>query len=132
MYNPIKASIFDATAEKGTDNMNFDKSLLSGSTKLLVLSVLEKQDEYGWGIILQLTERSDNTFEMREGTLYPVLHALETDGMITSYEQDTPAGRRRKYYHITDRGQKELARQKEQWNVFSVSVNKVINQGAPA
>ncbi len=112
--------------------MNFDKSLLSGSTKLLVLSVLENQDDYGWGIILQLTERSDNTFEMREGTLYPVLHALETDGMITSYEQDTPAGRRRKYYHITDRGHKELARQKEQWNVFSVSVNKVINQGAPA
>ena len=110
--------------------MDFDKSLLSGSTKLLVLSVLEKKDEYGWGIIQQLAERSDNTFEMREGTLYPVLHALETDGLITSYEQDTPAGRRRKYYHITDKGQKELARQKEQWEAFSGGVGKVLSREA--
>lgn len=110
--------------------MDFDKSLISGSTKLLVLSVLKKDDEYGWGIIMQLSERSDKTFEMREGTLYPVLHALETEGLIVSYEQNTSAGRRRKYYHITDKGQKELARQKEQWESFSRGVDRVLGQGA--
>ena len=110
--------------------MNFDKSLLSGSTRLLVLSVLEQKDEYGWGIIMQLAERSDKTFEMREGTLYPVLHALQTEGLITSYEQDSPAGRTRKYYHITDDGQKELARQKEQWKAFSGAVDQVISREA--
>ena len=110
--------------------MNFDKSLLSGSTRLLVLSVLERKDEYGWGIIQQLKERSDDTFDMREGTLYPVLHSLESDGMISSYEQDASAGRTRKYYHITDKGHRELARQKEQWAAFSGGVNRVIGQGA--
>ena len=110
--------------------MDFDKSLLSGSTRLLVLSVLEKKDDYGWGIILQLAERSDKTFEMREGTLYPVLHALEAEGMIASYEQNTPAGRRRKYYHITDAGQKELARQKEQWDAFANGVDRVLGREA--
>ena len=110
--------------------MNFDKSLMSGSTRLLVLSVLEKKDEYGWGIILQLKERSDDTFDMREGTLYPVLHALETDGMISSYEQEASAGRRRKYYHITDKGIRELARQKEQWEAFSGGVDRVIGREA--
>ncbi len=112
--------------------MNFDKSLLSGSTRLLVLSVLERKDEYGWGIIQQLKERSDDTFDMREGTLYPVLHSLESDGMISSYEQDASVGRTRKYYHITDKGQRELARQKEQWEAFSGGVNRVIRQGAYA
>ena len=92
--------------------MNFDKSLLSGSTRLLVLSVLERKDEYGWGIIQQLKERS------------------ESDGMISSYEQDASAGRTRKYYHITDKGHRELARQKEQWEAFSGGVNRVIGQGA--
>lgn len=110
--------------------MDFDKSLLSGSTRLLVLSVLEKKDDYGWGIIMQLAERSDKTFEMREGTLYPVLHALEAEGMIASYEQNIPAGRRRKYYHITDAGRKELARQKEQWEAFANGVDRVLGREA--
>lgn len=110
--------------------MNFDKSLLSGSTKLLVLSILKNKDEYGWGIIMQLEERSNKTFEMREGTLYPILHSLETDGMISSYETDTPTGRKRKYYHITDKGQRELARQRSQWEAFSNGVNQVIGQEA--
>ena len=112
--------------------MDFDKSLLSGSSKLLLLSVLEKNDEYGWGIIMQLSERSDKTFEMREGTLYPLLHALEKEGLIVSYEQNTPSGRRRKYYHITDKGQKELARQKEQWEAFANGVDRVLGREAYA
>ena len=110
--------------------MNFDKSLLSGSTRMLVLSVLEQKDEYGWGIIMQLSERSDKTFEMKEGTLYPVLHSMETEGYITSYDQDTPAGRRRKYYHITEKGRKELESQKAQWQAFSGGVNKVLAREA--
>ena len=123
------ASMVEVEGRK-EQKMNFDKSLLSGSTRLLVLSVLEMKDEYGWGIIQQLKERSDDTFDMREGTLYPVLHSLESDGMISSYEQDASAGRTRKYYHITDKGQRELARQKEQWEAFSGGVNRVIGQGA--
>ncbi len=126
-----RASMVEVEGRK-EQKMNFDKSLLSGSTRLLVLSVLEKKDEYGWGIIQQLKERSDDTFDMREGTLYPVLHSLESDGMISSYEQDASAGRTRKYYHITDKGQRELARQKEQWEAFSGGVNRVIRQGAYA
>ncbi len=110
--------------------MNFDKSLLSGSTRMLVLSVLEQKDEYGWGIIMQLSERSDKTFEMKEGTLYPVLHSMETEGYITSYDQDTTAGRRRKYYHITEKGRKELESQKAQWQAFSGGVNKVLAREA--
>ena len=57
--------------------MKFDKSLLSGSTQLLVLSIIAEGDAYGYEIILKLAEKSENAFEMKEGTLYPVLHSLE-------------------------------------------------------
>ena len=59
-------------------------------------------------------------------TLYPVLHSLEKDGYLTAYEQETAGGRKRKYYHVTDKGLKELAAQKEQWRAFAGSVEMVL------
>ena len=106
--------------------MRYSKELLKGSTGTLVLSVLEKQDMYGYRIIRELEIRSENAFEMSEGTLYPILHALEKEKYLESYWQEVD-GRNRKYYHITKKGKKELASKKEEWKSFSTSVNKVLN-----
>ncbi len=106
--------------------MKFDKSLLSGSTSMLVLSLLSDRDKYGYEMISQLALRSENVFEMKEGTLYPVLHGLEKDGYIKGYEKETEAGRKRRYYHITDKGRRQLQEQTEQWNAFSGAVNKIL------
>lgn len=108
--------------------MKNDKSLLSGSTTLLVLSLLESRDRYGYEMISELERRSDNTFTLKEGTLYPILHSLEREELIESYTQPTGAngGRSRKYYHITTAGLKALAEKKAEWRRFSASVNKVI------
>ena len=111
--------------------MKFDKSLLSGSTQLLVLSIVAQEDAYGYEIITKLAEKSEHAFEMKEGTLYPVLHSLEKDGYLTAYEQETAGGRKRRCYHVTDKGLKELAAQKEQWKVFASSVDLVLG-GNPA
>ena len=105
--------------------MKFDKSLLSGSTQLLILSIVAEEDAYGYQIITKLSERSEHAFEMKEGTLYPVLHSLESDGYLTAYEQES-GGRKRKYYHVTEKGTKELAAQKEQWRAFSTGVDLVL------
>lgn len=59
---------------------------------------------YGYQMIVELARRSDHTFEMKEGTLYPVLHGLERDGAVEAYQQEAPTGRMRKYYHLTRRG----------------------------
>ena len=72
--------------------MKIDKSLLSGTTVLLVLSLLQQEDQYGYQMIAALSARSDNVFQMKEGTLYPVLHTLEKQGHIKSYEKETPSG----------------------------------------
>ena len=84
--------------------MNIQKELSKGSSSLLVLSVLGTGDMYGYQIILELARRSSNVFEMKEGTLYPVLHGMEREGYVEAYEKAAPTGRVRKYYHLTRAG----------------------------
>ena len=107
-------------------NMRYSKELLKGSTSTLVLSVLENNDLYGYRIIRELEIRSEKAFEMSEGTLYPILHALEKEKYLESYWNEID-GRRRKYYHITNKGKEQLADKKEEWKSFSANVNKVLN-----
>lgn len=106
--------------------MRYSKELLKGSTPLLVLSVLKSQDLYGYKIIRELEIRSENVFEMSEGTLYPILHALEKEKLLTSYWEECD-GRKRKYYHITDKGLKQFAQKKEEFISYSKNVTKVLN-----
>lgn len=106
--------------------MGISKELLKGSSSILVLSVLEKEDLYGYKIIREIEIRSDNTFFMSEGSLYPILHALEKEKYLNSYWEEYD-GRKRKYYHITKKGLKQLQDKKEEWKLFSTSVNKVLN-----
>ena len=95
-------------------------------TQLLVLSLLAGEDMYGYQMILELARRSDHTFEMKEGTLYPVLHGLERDGAVEAYQQEAPTGRVRKYYHLTRRGEAALKKEAEAWKAYSGAVNAVL------
>ncbi|MDA1476961.1 PadR family transcriptional regulator [Bacillus changyiensis] len=106
--------------------MNFDKSLVAGSTMLLVLHLLDNQDMYGYQIVKELEKRSESTFTLKEGTLYPILHSLEKNGLAVSYMSAGESGRKRKYYQITKSGKKQLADKKEEWLIFTRTVNKVI------
>ena len=106
--------------------MKVDKSLITGSTTMLVLVLLNDGDKYGYEMIKELEDRSDNTFVLKEGTLYPILHGLENDGMVESYMAETDSGRKRKYYRITVHGQKLLNEKKKEWNFFASKINKVI------
>lgn len=106
--------------------MKIEKSLLSGSTPLLVLSLLKDGDKYGYEMAEELARRSDNTFDLKEGTLYPLLHTLEKEGMVKSYTKEGPGGRQRKYYRLTEEGRGQLEQKTEQWKLFSEKVNAVI------
>lgn len=106
--------------------MKIDKSLLSGSTTLLVLSLLKGSDMYGYQMIAELSRRSDRAFELKEGTLYPILHALERDRYVQSYEKEADTGRMRKYYHLTKKGLTLLKEKQAEWRYFSDKVNGVV------
>jgi DNA-binding PadR family transcriptional regulator len=109
-----------------------DKGLLGGSTVLMLLALLTEEDCYGYEIIRRIADRSDDAFQFKEGTLYPVLHKMESDGLVKSYRKETENGKTRTYYRITDRGAKELAAEREKWNEFTNAVNKVVRGGAYA
>lgn len=107
--------------------MKIDKSLLSGTTPLLILSLLRDGDKYGYQMITDLALRSEHIFELREGTLYPILHALEKDGALRSYEKQTPAGKTRRYYTLTRAGEERLNERETQWRHFTGAVERVLH-----
>ena len=112
--------------------MKFDKGLMAGSSTLLVLSLLEGGDMYGYQMIEELSRRSNDAFQMKEGTLYPILHALEREKYLSAYEQQAPTGRQRKYYRLTRRGRRLLADKRAEWAAFRRGVEDVLSGGANA
>jgi PadR family transcriptional regulator, regulatory protein PadR len=95
------------------------KELIGASTNLLLLAVLNKQPSYGYEIIRLINERADGKFLWREGTVYPLLHKLEQEGLIRSQWQETETGRKRKYYYITGAGRTALQEQSRNWATFN-------------
>ncbi len=74
----------------------------------------------------ELRKKSNNIFELKAGTLYPLLHTLEQKNMLTSYEENADNARVRKYYSITKAGRKYLKERKEEWKVYISAVNDVL------
>lgn len=105
--------------------MAIDKSLVSGSMTLLLLKLLEDKDMYGYEMIEALLKQSNHVFELKAGSLYPLLHGLEDKGYLDSYEKEV-AGKRRKYYHLTKFGRKKSIEKKEEWNKYANAVTKVL------
>lgn len=106
--------------------MQLDKGLVSGSMALLVMKLLEDCDMYGYQMIEELKERSDHTFHLKAGSLYPLLHGLEEKGYISSYEGDAAAGKPRRYYHLTSQGHGALQEKEKSWNLYAHAVNLVL------
>ena len=109
--------------------MAIDKSLQAGSTSMLLLRLLEEGDRDGYQMIEELENRSDHTFSLKAGTLYPLLHQMEEQGLLTSYEGAAEGARVRKYYHLTDEGRARLAEKTEEWREFSGAVERVLRGG---
>ena len=97
-------------------------------TSLLVLSLLSTEDMYGYQMIAELTKKFDSTFSMKEGTLYPVLKGLENDGFVEVYQEKTESGRTRKYYHLTNKGRRQLKTEAESWRAYEKAINSVVER----
>ena len=108
--------------------MVINKGYMSGSSSLLVLHLLKEKSFYGYELIKTLKTRSNAVFDMKEGTLYPILHKLENEELITSSNQEV-SGRVRKVYSITSKGIKALDAEREEWKAFSLAVNHVLALG---
>src|SRR5699024_4466857 len=100
-----------------------DKEMMKGSIDLLLLSLINQRDLYGYEMNRIIKNLSDNTYEMGEGTLYAALKRMERKDWIRSYWKDTESGRR-KYYRMTNEGKKELVRKKENWQWLDNLIQK--------
>lgn len=105
--------------------MKLDKSLISGSMTMLILRLLDEKDMYGYEMIESLRSKSENVFELKAGTLYPLLHALEEKEFVVSYEEEV-LGKVRKYYRITKEGRTQLEEKRVQWKAYSNAVTNVL------
>ena len=108
--------------------MAIDKTLMSGSLTMLILKLLSEKDMYGYEMIEVLRSRSQNVFELKAGTLYPLLHGLEDKELVSVYEQEH-AGKVRKYYQLTKEGSKLLSKKQAEWTVYTDAVAQILALG---
>jgi PadR family transcriptional regulator PadR len=91
----------------------------------LVLAVMADGPRHGYAVIEALRERSDQAFDLPEGTVYPVLHRLERAGLLSS-EWDESGVRRRRTYRLTPRGKSAFTSEREAWDEFAEAVARVV------
>jgi DNA-binding PadR family transcriptional regulator len=98
---------------------------LKGHLDALILAVVGDEPLHGYAVIEELRLRSEGAFDLAEGTIYPVLHRLEADGLLSSAWSQA-SGRRRRVYRLTRRGRAALARRREEWTGFARAVDAVL------
>ncbi len=105
--------------------MNISKDLVAASAAPLVLAILSEGESYGYAIRKRVGELSGGELEWTDGMLYPVLHRLERNGYVEARWGTSEAGRRRKYYRLTDLGAEELGRQQRQWRLVDSTLRGI-------
>jgi DNA-binding PadR family transcriptional regulator len=91
------------------------KDLVAASATALILSILSEGENYGYAIIKRVRELSNGKMQWTDGMLYPVLHRLERQGLIKSFERISETGRKRRYYRLKKKGTETLAKQRSEW-----------------
>ena len=109
--------------------MKINKELLKGSTTMLILELLQQENMYGYQMIKELSQKSEKIFELKEGTLYPILYRLEDDGLVQSC-WSSPEGKQmaRKYYQITESGKQALFEIGELWMQMSDGIRQIMEE----
>lgn len=98
-----------------------------GVLDMLVLKLLKQEPKYGYQIISELKEKSNDRFALKEGTLYPILYRLEDDGLVESRWSEAKGKKvPRKYYAITEKGKLALTELKKLWQEISEGVEKLM------
>jgi DNA-binding PadR family transcriptional regulator len=92
-----------------------EKALVAASSKPIVLSILLGGEDYGYQIIQKVKDISGGSLEWSDKMLYPVLHRMEKEGFLVSRWKMSEGGRLRRYYRITEKGRRELEKERRQW-----------------
>ena len=100
--------------------------LIKGNVLTVILTLLQGESMYGLQIAKEIVRRSEGTFDFKEGLLYPSLHHLEKQDLVESEWHLSAHGPDRKYYTLTSKGRKEVARRRQRWSAFSKAMDQVL------
>lgn len=105
----------------------YEQQMKKGVLEMLVLQLLSGKEKYGYQLICELREQSEDMFLLKEGTLYPILYRMEDDGLVVGRWSEAK-GREvsRKYYCITAEGRETLEQLRMLWDRFSQKVNVIM------
>ena len=101
-------------------NSQFKKGVLD----LVVMTVLSKQDIYGYELVKQVCE----VIHVKEGTIYPLLKRMTNEHYVDTYLQESTEGPPRKYYHLTEEGYLAMQQLRMEWQRFNQQINHFLDQ----
>ena len=108
-------------------NNKYERQMKKGVLDMLVLRLLRSEAKYGYQIIQEMKEKSEETFLLKDGTLYPILYRLEDDNLVVSKWSEAEGKQvPRKYYEITEAGQKTLDEIETVWKRISDGISKIM------
>lgn len=102
------------------------KELTKGNTSTIILAMLRSDTMYGYQIVKELNERHVDVMRMNEGTVYPLLHGLENQGLVKGSWKKLDGKKSRKYYRLTAKGETVLDRSIAQWRSFSSALDGLL------
>ncbi len=102
------------------------KNLLQGTLDLLILRALRDEQRHGWGIQQRINQLGADDLLLNQGSLYPALARLGTQGFLDTEWRVTENGRRAKYYRLTKSGRRQLEIETEQWRRYSAAINLIL------
>ena len=104
----------------------FSKELLKGTLSAIILKMLsERERMYGYEMYQEVKEISGGKIVLKDGSLYPALQKMTSDGLL-SFKEESVGGRIRKYYYITKKGQKEKTVHVEELKDFISTLTKIV------
>jgi transcriptional regulator len=108
--------------------MRDEKSdLLKGTLDMLILKIAALGPIHGYAIALRVQQISNDVFRLQQGSLYPTLHKLEKDKLLTSEWKPTDTGREAKFYSLTAKGRKRLELEVQKWQRVSGAVSMILS-----
>src|SRR5262244_1437374 len=109
--------------------MRVEKELMRGAGPAAVMMLLESGEKYGYELVELLDRQSGGVLAMGQSTLYPLLYNLQAKGLVTTRIELAQNGRPRKYYRLTKKGTRQLARYRQQWAALTLAMEKLAVSG---
>ena len=104
-----------------------DKSdVLQGTLDMLVLRALQLEPMHGWGITERIQQWSEDVLQLGQGSLYPALYRMQERGWIKSEWGVSENNRRARFYKLTRAGQKQLERERANWERVSKAISRIL------